>query len=132
MTTPEPPPEAKLIAELRNAMVPPLSMREAARRAGFSAATWTQIEQGYRKVTPAVTIPIKGTDEKIARMALTAGAAPEQLAAAGRPAAAEMLAKLIAAGPDLRTQTIEAVRQSREFSEDLKRRIIDLLRGEPG
>lgn len=128
MTTPEPPPEARLIAELRSAAIPPLSMREAARRAGFSVATWTQIEQGHRKVTAAVTIAVRGTDEKVARMALTVGAAPGQLAAAGRPEAARILEKLIAAGPDLDTQTIETIRQSRDFTDQQKAHLIDLLK----
>ena len=130
MTTPEPPPEARLIAGLRNAMVPPLSMREAARRAGFSVATWTQIEQGHRKVTAAVTIAVRGTDEKVARMALVAGAPPGQLAEAGRPEAARMLEKLIEAGPDISTQTIEAIRQSGDFSDQQKAHLIDLLKRE--
>lgn len=130
MTTLEPPPEARLIAELRSAIVPPLSMREAARRAGFSVATWTQIEQGYRKVTPGVTIPVRGTDEKVARMALVVGAAPGQLKEAGRPAAAVMLEKLIEAGPDLNTQTIETIRQSPDFTDQQKAHLIDLLKRE--
>lgn len=130
MTTPEPPPEAKLIARLRNDMVPVLSMREAARRAGFSVATWTQIEQGHRKVTAAVTIAIRGTDEKVARMALVVGAKPEQLAGAGRPEAAQILEKLVAAGPDVRTQTIETIRQSSDFSDQQKAHLIDLLKRE--
>jgi hypothetical protein len=111
-------------------MIPPLSMREAARRAGFSVATWTQIEQGHRKVTAAVTITVRGTDEKIARMAVVAGATPAQLADAGRPEAARMLEKLIDAGPDIQTQTIEAVRQSGDFSDQQKRHLIDLLKRE--
>ena len=130
MTTPEPPPEARLIAELRNGMVPVLSMREAARRAGFSVATWTQIEQGHRKVTAAVTIAIRGTDEKIARMALVVGAAPQQLTEAGRPGAARMLERLIEAGPDPVEQIAEIVRQSGDFSERQKAYLSDLLKRE--
>ena len=127
VTTSEPPPEAKLIASLREAMVPPLSMREAARRAGISPATWTQNEQGYRKVTPAVTIPIRATDDKLASMALVVGATPEQLRNAGRDAAAGMLEKLIAAGPDETAQMVEAIRHSADFTTEQKRRMIDMI-----
>lgn len=126
MTTPEPPPEAKLIARLREAQFPPLSMREAARRAGMSAAAWTQNEQGYRKVTPAVTIPITATAGKLARMALVVGASPEQLREAGRADAAAILEKLAAASPEDRLE--EALRNSRDLSEQQKRRLIELVR----
>ncbi len=130
MTTPEPPPEAKLIARLRLAMVPVVSMREAARRAGFSVATWTQIEQGYRKVTSGVTIPITGTDEKIARMAMVTGATADQLIEAGRPEAARMLEKLLAAAPDPVSDLIRSVERSGEFSDRQKAHLIDLLKRE--
>lgn len=127
MTTPEPPPEALLIAELRKAIVPTLSMREAARRAGMSASLWTQYEQGYRKVTPAVTIPVAATDDKLAGMALAVGATPDQLRETGRTAAAAILQKLIDAGPDPNAQMVEKIRASREFSERQKRALIDLV-----
>lgn len=130
MTTTEPPPWGRLITECREAQVPPLSMREAARRAGFSVATWTQIEQGYRKVTPVIVIPIRGTDEKLARMALVAGATPEQLAEAGRPEAAGMLEKLLAAAPDPLAQLAERIRQSRDFTEAQKQALLAAIRRE--
>lgn len=127
MTTPQAPPEARLIARLREEMVPPVSMREAARRAGFSVATWSQNEQGYRKVTSLVTVPITATDEKLARMALVVGATPAQLRETGRDGAARMLQKLADAGPDPRTQMAEKIRQSREFTEQQKQALIDML-----
>lgn len=123
----DPPPEAKLIARLRKDKVPPLSMREAARRAGFSVATWTQNEQGYRKVTPGLTIPIRATDEKLAGMALVVGATPAQLRGTGRPDAARMLQKIIDAGPDPRAQLAETIRQSREFTEKQKGALIEMV-----
>lgn len=128
MTTPEPPPEARLIGRLREEMVPTISMREAARRAGFSVATWTQIEQGYRKVARSLVIPINGTPEKVARMALVVGATPEQLAGTGRGDAAAILEKLIAAGPSADGQLAEAVRLSRDFNDAQKRALIDMIR----
>ena len=138
VTTPEPPPEAKLITALREDMVPPLSMREAGRRAGMSATTWTQNEQGHRKVAPGVTIPIRATAEKLARMALVVGAKPEQLAATagGQPPedreriqrAAGILQKLIDAGPDPGDQLEAALRSSSGLTEAQKRVLIDLVR----
>jgi len=127
VTTPPAPPEAQLIRRLREGMVPTVSMREAARQAGFSVATWTQIEQGYRKVTSALTIPITGTAEKVARMGLVVGATPGQLREAGRDDAAAILQKLIDAGPDPKSQLAETIRHSRDFSERQKRALIELV-----
>jgi hypothetical protein len=126
-TSPQPPPEAQLIARLRQAHIPHLSMREAARRAGMSASLWTQYEQGYRKVTAAVTIPIEATDDKLAAMALVVGGAPEQLRQAGRDKAAIILQKLIDAGPDEHSQMAEAVRVSRDFTERQKQALIEMI-----
>lgn len=130
MTTPEPPPEAKLITRLREDKVPSLSMREAARRAGMSAALWTQNEQGYRKVTPAVTIPIRATADKLADMALVVGATPAQLRDAGRDDAAGILQKLIDAGPDPAEELVGKINASRDFTERQKRALIDMVRRE--
>lgn len=127
MTTPEPPPEAKLITRLREGIVPTLSMRQAARRAGISPALWSQNEQGYRKVTPLVTIPIRATADKLAAMAQVVGATPEQLRKAGRDDAAAILQKLIDAGPDPYAQMVEKIRASRDFSASQKRALIDLV-----
>jgi hypothetical protein len=127
VTTPEPPPEAQLIHRLREEMFPAVSMREAARRAGMGTATWVQAEQGYRKVTPAVTIPIRATADKLASMALVVGAIPAQLREAGRDDAAAILQKLIDAGPDPRAQMAEAIRQSRDFTERQKRALVEMV-----
>lgn len=134
MTLPGAPPEAQLIARLRNEKVPVMSMREAARRAalvtpgGFSVATWTQNEQGYRKVAAGVTIPIRATDERLAYMALVVGAEPGQLETAGRPEAAVILKKLLAADPDPMAETIEAVRTSKDLTEQQRHDIIEAIR----
>lgn len=127
VTTPEPPPDARLIHELREAITPKLSMREAARQAGMSASLWTQYEQGYRKVTPLVTIPVTATDDKLASMALVVGATPDQLRETGRTAAAAILRKLIDAGPDPAAEMVEKIRASRDFNERQKRALIDLV-----
>jgi hypothetical protein len=128
VTTPAPPPEAQLITRLRENMVPPLSMREAARRAGMSASAWTQNEQGWRKVAPGVTIPVRATADKLARMALVVGAKPERLREAARSDAAAILQKLIDAGPDPAAQLEEILRNSRDLSDAQKRRLIELVR----
>jgi transcriptional regulator with XRE-family HTH domain len=130
VTTPEPPPEARLISELREAIVPKLSMREAARLAGMSASLWTQYEQGYRKVTPAVTIPVTATDDKLASMALVVGATPGQLREAGRAPAAVVLQKLIDAGSDPKAQAVAALRASRDLPENIKKSLIELVQRE--
>jgi transcriptional regulator with XRE-family HTH domain len=127
VTTPEPPPEAQLISRLREGMVPTVSMREAARRAGFSVATWSQIEQGYRKVARSLVIPITGTAEKVARMGLVVGADPGELSEVGREDAAVILRKLVDAGPDPRAQMVEVIRQSRDFTERQKRALIEMV-----
>lgn len=127
MTTPEAPPEAKLIARLREAQIPALSMRGAAKRAGMSPALWTQNEQGHRKVAPGVTIPIRATPDKLASMALVVGAVPQQLRDAGREDAASILERLIAAGPDENERMIEAVRSSREFNDAQKQTLIKMI-----
>jgi len=127
VTTPQAPPEAQLIARLRSEQVPPLSMREAARRAGFSVATWTQNEQGYRKVTPALTIPIRATADKLARMSLVVRASPAQLREVGRDDAAKILQKLIDAGPDPAAQLAEAVRNSDGLTERQKQALIEMV-----
>jgi len=127
-TSTAPPPEAQLISRLRQEHVPPLSMRKAARRAGMSPALWTQNEQGYRKVARGIVIPVRATDDKLAAMALVVGAAPDQLRSAGRDSAAAMLEKLLAAGPDENGQLIEAISQSRDFTERQKRALIEMIR----
>lgn len=129
---PQAPPEARLIERLRKDMVPPLSMREAARRAGFSVATWTQNEQGYRKVARTLTIPIHATDEKLARMAMVVGATPDQLRETGRDGAARMLEKLLEAAPDPHKQLAEQIRQSGDFTEQQKRTLIDMVLRDDG
>lgn len=105
-------------------------MREAAKRAGFSTATWVQIEQGRKAAAPGVVLPIRGTDEKIARMALVVGATPQQLRERGREGAADMLKKLIDAGPDPKARAVEKIRQSPDFTEQQKRLMIEALHRE--
>lgn len=93
----------------------------------MSASLWNQYEQGYRKVTPLVTIPVAATDDKLAAMALVVGATPDLLRETGRTAAAVILQKLIDAGPDPSAEMVEKIRASREFTEGQKRALIELV-----
>src|SRR5262245_14050745 len=70
-----------------------LSAREAARRAGLSEGRWRQITAGYQVVSPGVYAQVHGPAGTVARMAAVAGVTPAQLRAAGRPDAAEALAR---------------------------------------
>lgn len=93
MASIEPPPEAHLIARRRTELVPHLSQREAANRAGISPTRWRQLESGvirvkgrdYRETAPA---------EALARMAQVVGASPAELEDCGRADAAVILRKL--------------------------------------
>jgi transcriptional regulator with XRE-family HTH domain len=104
VTTPPPPPEANLIREKREAMIPRLSMREAARRAGISAPWWRMLETGIRRVK-GQDFPERANAETLARMARVVGLTPAELHAAASASetpqdagrirdAAEILARL--------------------------------------
>ncbi|MEU6853069.1 helix-turn-helix transcriptional regulator [Actinacidiphila alni] len=88
---PEAPPEGKLIKAALAASG--LSQRRAADLADLSEARWRQIVAGYQSVGGR-PVPISGPDETLARMAHVVGVRPEELAAAGRPEAAEALRAL--------------------------------------
>lgn len=90
-----PPPEARLITELREAP-PRMSMSQAAREAGISITRWRQIENGYRPER-GVNYPESGPAQTVARMVLVVGGTPQQLTDAGRPDAAGELEALLAA-----------------------------------
>jgi transcriptional regulator with XRE-family HTH domain len=86
---PEPPAWGALIAA---ALVSAgLSAREAARRAGLSEGRWRQITSGYQVVSPGVYAEVRGPAATLAKMAAVAGVTPEELRAAGRADAAEVL-----------------------------------------
>lgn len=109
-TTPEPPPEAVLIAGMRE-RPPRQSIRAAATAAGISEGRWRQIEHGVRRFR-GTAYPERGPAPTIAKMARAVGAVPEQLAAAGRPdAAAELEALLTVAGPHLTKRQSDALRK---------------------
>ena len=107
---PQPPPEAALIAERRDAMIPRLSMRQAAQRMGvpFSAARWRQLESGIRRVG-GTDFPETGPAETIARMARVVGITPVELTNCGRLDAAHVLAAL--PPPEQSPATIDDLRE---------------------
>lgn len=126
-TTPQPPAEAVLIRERRLAIVPHLSMREAARRAGISSPWWRVLETGVRRVKKQ-DFPESANEETLARMAQVVGVTPEELRAAGRPDAAAILEKLLAVPPDPVSDLIRSVERSAEFDQRQKAHLIDLLK----
>ncbi len=85
-----PPPEARLITEMRE-KPPRMSMRQAAREAGISETRWRQLEAGVRDFRGVKYAEPPGPAQTIARMALAVGATPAQLTEAGRPDAAAEL-----------------------------------------
>lgn len=99
MTAHAQPPEARLIREKREQMVPALSMTRAAAAAtadglgNFSATLWTSIENGYQQTSQG-TVPYSGTPDRVARMARVVGVTARELEQAGRKDAARTLAKL--------------------------------------
>ena len=95
MKTPQPPPEAQLIAELRE-KPPKMSQGEAARRAGISPTRWRQIEYGVRHFRGDVYPEPPAPAAILAKMAHAVGATPEQLTERGRADAAGELAALLA------------------------------------
>jgi transcriptional regulator with XRE-family HTH domain len=88
---PSPPAEAELIRQRREAVVPEMSRRKAAAKAGISASQWSDVERGHKKAGPGVVVPVLATAETLARMAQVAGASADDLAAAGRADAADEL-----------------------------------------
>jgi hypothetical protein len=124
---PKPPPEALLIERKRKAIVPRLSQRNAALRAGISETRWRQIEVGGRwfrgRWEPEIAPP-----DTLARMAYVAGATPDELREAGREDAAPSLETVLANPPDQIAQLVDGVREARGLSDRQKREIIELIR----
>lgn len=77
-------PVGELIRERREALMPPVSQRQAARLTGMSDSTWQALESGRRAT--------RGT---IAAAALLTGVTPRELEDRGRPDAATALRTLM-------------------------------------
>jgi hypothetical protein len=126
MTSPTPPPEARLIRERRENTVPRLSMREAARRAAISAPWWRMIETGIRRVQ-GQDFPERANDSTLAQMALVVGVTPAELIEAGRSDAARLLAKLLEAPTDGLATLAADVANARGLTERQKQELLRLL-----
>lgn len=116
---PPPPPEAQIIGERRRAMIPELSMRQAAKRAGFSPALWAKIEHGYDQVATGVVIPYKGTAEKVARMARVTGVTADELDKLGRADAARVLRNIRPSREEIRERFLRADEAARRARAEL-------------
>jgi transcriptional regulator with XRE-family HTH domain len=121
MTAPQPPPEAALIRQRREDIVPKLGRAEAARRTGghLSESRWRQLENGYR-VTAAGREPQTAPAETLARMAQVVGVTPAELESRGRGDAARILGVLLAQepAPEAEPDYAELVRRHAELAEE--------------
>jgi hypothetical protein len=116
-TSPQPPPEAQIIAEFRE-RPPRMSIRAAAAEAGISESRWRQIENGVRmfRGTP---YPESGPAQTVAKMAAVVGVTPDQLTHAARPDAAGELEAILAESTEL------TARQKRYLGRKVRRDIGD-------
>ena len=97
MTSPKPPPEARLIKRKREEP-PRLSIAAAARLADMSDTRWRQLESGYRLFHGRYE-PETAPAQTLAAMARAVGVTPAELRDAGRPDAAGELEALLLAVP---------------------------------
>lgn len=122
---PEPPPWGALIsAALAREGI---SARAGARRAGLSEGRWRQITSGYQVVSPGVYAQVRGPAGTLARMAAVVGVTPEQLRAAGRDDAAQVLA-----GKLDRTHTDEIVERVRAMDSGQARDLLATIAAQLG
>ena len=87
-------PEAVLIRARREALVPEVSRRQAAVKAGISASQWSDVERGHKKAGSGFVVPVIATADTLARMARVVGASSDDLVTAGREDAAQHLRTL--------------------------------------
>lgn len=127
----QPPPEGLLIGRKRREKNPRLSRLEAGRLAGISETRWRQLESGVIRIK-GTDYPERAPDDTLARMAFAVGVSAAELAEAGRPEAAVLLARLAAtidgdgAGEDVR-ELIEKVAHSRHLPERIRRDLVDQI-----
>jgi hypothetical protein len=109
---PQPPPEAQLIHDRREAMRPKMSMRRAASEAGLSPERWRQIETGTARVASGIDVPVRDAPAStIAAMSAVVGITPAELTGAGRIDAARLLAELPGRQAEADPMTLEEMRQ---------------------
>jgi len=118
-THPHPPPEALLIAGLRE-KPPRMSIREAAARAGISDARWRQIEHGVRYFR-GVPHPETGPAPTVAKMAFAVGVTPDDLSGAGRADAAGELEAILDAIDEKLHQPELSARQRKSLADRMLR-----------
>lgn len=90
-TKPDPGPDAQLIKYARTHHVPPLSIREAARRAGISESRWRQVEKGYASVGAGQFKPAIASDLTLSAMAIAIGLDGNDLRGVDRDRAAQII-----------------------------------------
>ena len=88
---PEAPREADLIRQRREALVPAMSRRQAAAKAGLSPSQWGDVERGRKKAGSGIVVPVQATADTLARMAHAVSVSADDLASAGREDAARHL-----------------------------------------
>ena len=66
------------LARHRIAQHPAMSKRAAAERAGFSEATWRQLEAGKRQLAPGVEVEMSARAETVVRAAMAVGMDPTE------------------------------------------------------
>jgi transcriptional regulator with XRE-family HTH domain len=89
MTDHEPTPEGELLERARK--LKGLSQRNAAKMAGISDGRWRQIVNGGYYAAADNWVSTVGPDDTLARMARSVGVTADQLRAAGRGDAADLL-----------------------------------------
>lgn len=140
---PVPPPEAELIAERRQARIPRLSQRRAARLAGISPQSWANVESGRKVIGAGIVLPWKGTPDMLARMSVIAGVAPDELRELAKAAtdrddrhrlaqAADITERLLAARPSARasatiTAAVEQISQATGLTDRQRAQLLKLV-----
>jgi hypothetical protein len=116
----DPPPEARLIEQLRADYRPALSIAEAARRSDMSEARWRQIAKGVQQINAETRVPVIAPATTLARMGRAVGATPMQLVGVGRPDAAEVLETMALhpSDPQMQAAVRDAAREPAEGGSD--------------
>lgn len=107
-------------------------MRRAAHLAGIAPQSWANVENGSKTLGAGLVVSHEGSADMIARMASVVGITPDELTAAGRPDAAEILQVICQARPSARAagvieDAIEAISAASGLSERQKARLRQLV-----
>jgi hypothetical protein len=86
------PPEAALIEQARHRLPKNRSaVSKVAKRARISEGRWRQIAKGYQQATKETRVPVRAPADTLARMAEAVDVSADELEAAGRSDAAEII-----------------------------------------